>query len=300
MTSSTMLSLKTAFNNNNPALEPLRSGAVSIRDVQIDKVDSANIVAIFRHMCRTLEFDISEMAVVTYYAARQYGLPMTGLPIFPSSQVYDGAGITFNEKAGVRSPKDFEGKKVGMRAYTVTPATWQRGYLAEQGVDLNTVQWLSATEEHVDAYHKDAPPNLTYDLTADLPKLLAAGEIAGGLGVSVPDNLNIKEMFPNARANGIETFKRTGVYRLIHMMLVKDSVLNEHPWVLEAVYAAFKASKAEWLKQRGTPPEPWEDPMPIGMTQTRKSMEALMRHAVHQKILPKMLDLDEIFPGNFD
>jgi 4,5-dihydroxyphthalate decarboxylase len=301
MRTSRKISLKTAFNNTNPGLESLRNGSIEIRGVEMDAVDSANMVAIFRRMCRRLEFDISEMAVVTYYAARHYGLPMTGIPVFPSSQVNDGAGITYNAKTGVTSPKDFEGKTVGMRAYTVTPATWQRGYLAEQGVDLGKVNWLSATEEHVDAYHKDSPPNLTYDLSADLTKMLAVGEIAGGLGVPVPDNPDVKEMFPDARAQGIETFKQTGVYRLIHMMVVKDSVLEENPWVLEAVYEAFKASKEEWLRQRGGAPlEPWEDPMPIGMSQTRASNEKLMHHSVESRILPNMLDLNEIFPGNFD
>jgi hypothetical protein len=84
----------------------------------------------------------------------------------------------------------------GARAYTLTPGVWQRGYLSEQGVDLSKVQWISATEEHVEAYHNDRPPNVEYDLTANLPAMLTAGEIDAGLAVEVP---NKPDVSPSSR-----------------------------------------------------------------------------------------------------
>jgi 4,5-dihydroxyphthalate decarboxylase len=128
--------------------------------------------------------------------------------------------------------------------------------------------------------------------------MLGSNKIAGGLGVAVENNPDVKQMFPDAREKGIETFKRTGVYRLIHMMLIKDSVLEQNPALLQATWDAFKESKERWLAERGKI-EPWEDPLPMGMDQTRKSLEALMQHSVDQHILPKAIDLDSIFPGNF-
>src|SRR5262249_45380187 len=100
--------LKTAFNVTNPALQPLRDGRVTIPGVEMDQVSPPNIIAAFRHMCRTLEYDISEMAVVTYFSMRRYGVPVTAIPVFPSSRVEMGGGIVVNKNAGVASAKDLE------------------------------------------------------------------------------------------------------------------------------------------------------------------------------------------------
>ena len=299
-TSTSTLTLSTVFNETSPACAPLREGRVSIGGVELRHVPVANIIVPFRRLCRYLEFDISELAVVAYFTARRYGLPLTAIPVFPGSSVSDGAAIFVNERAGVRSPKDLEGKKVGVRAYTVTPGTWQRGYLADQGVDIRKVTWVSNDEEHVAQYHADAPPNVEYRVGADLRAMLAAGEIAGGLMVPVPGDPDVKPLFPDAQAKGLETFKRTGVYRLGHLMLVNDRVLKDHPWVLKAVYDGFKASKAAWLAERGGSVAPWEDPMPLGLSQTGKSIEALVRYAVDQGLLDRPYTVDELFPGNLD
>jgi hypothetical protein len=84
------------------------------------------------------------------------------------------------------------------------------------------------------------------------------------------------------------------------MIVVKNSVLEQNPGLLLAVYQAFSESKQTWLAEQGSSPPAHEDPMPIGMSQTRASLEALMQYSMDQKILPKRLDLDEIFPRNLD
>ena len=290
-TSTSAITLKTAFGQY-ATLAALRDGRVSVPGVQFDHVQvQPDIVAAFRRMCRTLEFDVSEMAVVTYFVARHYGLPMTAIPVVLSASVHDGRGIVYNQNAGVRTPKDLEGKRVGVRAYTVTGGVWARAYLAEQGVDLSKVTWVLGDDEHVAEFHKDAPPNLEYRVGADLAKMLADGELAGG--IQIAPGGPIKEFFPDAQATGIETFRRTGIYRLSHLVVTKDAVLAENPWLARALYDAFKASKEEWLRTLDAPPAPNEDRMLIGLSATRKSFEALMNSAVAQGILPRPLDLEQ-------
>ena len=302
MTTSATQQLKTAFNTVNPALQPLRDGTVKIRGVEMEQVPSQNIIAVFRHMCRTLEYDISEMAVVTYFTMRHYGMPVTAIPVFPSSRVDYGAGIFVNRTSGIKTARDFEGKRVGMRSFAVTPCTWQKGYLRDQGVDLDRVRWFCADDEHVEALNADMPRTIEYQKGADVTAMLRAGEIDAGLGVPVTDDPNVTPLVPDAREQGIERFKTEGVYRLIHLMLVKDSALEADPGLLRATFDAFKESKEKYFASlgAGAPTAKWDDPLPVGLDEVRASLEELMRHTVDQGILPRAIDIDELFPGNFN
>ena len=294
--------LKTAFNVTNPALQPLRDGTVKIRGVEMDQVPSQNIIACFRHMCRTMEYDISEMAVVTYFTMRQYGMPVTAIPVFPSSRVERGAGILVNQQSGVKTAKDLEGKGVGMRSFAVTPCTWQKAYLMEEGVDLDKVKWLSHDDEHVAALNPDMPKTIEYRLGAPVAEMVKSGELAAALGIPITDDPNVKPLEPQSREKGIEQFKKDGIYRVIHLMLVKNSALEADPGLLRATFDAFKESKERYLESLGdkAPTEKWDDPLPLGFDETRASLERLMRHAVEQKILKQPLDIEELFPGNFN
>lgn len=294
--------LKTAFNTVNPALQPLRDGRVTIRGVEMDQVPSQNIIAVFRHMCRTLEYDISEMAVVTYFTMRHYGMPVTAIPVFPSSRVDYGAGILVNKASGVTTAKDLEGKRVGMRSFAVTPCTWQKGYLRDQGVDLDKVHWLCHDDEHVEALNADMPKTIEYRLGANVAEMLKAGELDAALGIPVNDAPQVQPLVPDSRERGIERFKQDGVYRLIHLMLIKNSALEADPGLLQATFDAFKESKRVYLESLGesAPKEKWDDPLPLGLDEVRASLEELMRHTVDQGILPRPLDIDELFPGGLN
>jgi 4,5-dihydroxyphthalate decarboxylase len=294
--------LKTAFNTTNPALQPLRDGIVTIRGVEMDQVSPPNIIAAFRHMCRTLEYDISEMAVVTYFTMRQYGMPVTAIPVFPSSRVEDGAGILVNNNSGITTPKDFEGKHVGMRSFAVTPCTWQKGYLSEHGVDLNKVHWLSHDDEHVEALNADMPKTIEYRLGANVTEMLKSGELDAAIGIQAGEDPNIHQLVPDARERGIEQFKKDGIHHLIHLMLVKNSAIEADPNILRNVFDAFKESKRVYLESLGdkAPKEKWDDPLPLGMDEVRASLERLMAHTVEQGILPRPLSIDELFPGNLN
>ncbi len=294
--------LKTAFNNTNPALQPLRDGRVTISGVEMDQISPPNIIAAFRHMCRTLEYDISEMAVVTYFSMRRYGMPVTAIPVFPSSRVEVGAGILVNKNAGIATAKDFEGKRVGIRSYAVTPTTWQKGYLSNNGVDLSKIHFVSHDDEHVEALNADMPKNIEYRLGANLSELVKNGELDAVAGVQIGEDPNLAPLVPDSRERGIEQFKQDGIYRLIHLMIVKNSAIEADPDILRNVFNAFKESKRVYLESLGdkAPTEKWDDPLPLGLDEVRASLEALMAHSVNQKILPSAMSIDELFPGNFN
>ena len=304
-----MTVLKTAIGNY-PHSKGLKDGSVSVPDVQFEHVEVAPIIGAFRRMCRTLEFDLCEMAITTYLTAKAHNKPFTALPIFVVRQFHHSP-IVYNAQSGVRSPKDLEGKKVGVRAYTVTTGVWARGILAtEYGVDLDKITWVVVDEEHVQEYRK--PANVMERPGANLAELLVKGELAAAIGVGKVDSPDIKPLIPEAAAAEAAWYKKTGIYPINHTIVLKDSLLKSDPSLAPRLFAGFEAAKAQFLRQLSAGAElPAEaqtlakrrsivgdDPLPNGVERNRKALEAIIRFAHEQKILPRAVKPEEMFAAN--
>ena len=148
------LKAATRTQGNNQAL---KDGTVKPRTCELEFVEVDPLIDAFRRMVRSLEFDVSEMAMTTYITARAHGKKMIGLPIFLMRAFHHGA-IKYNVKSGIKSPKDLEGRRVGVnRGYTVTTGLWARSILANQyGVDLSKITWVLSGDEHVAEYRPPA------------------------------------------------------------------------------------------------------------------------------------------------
>jgi 4,5-dihydroxyphthalate decarboxylase len=301
MTTTSTLTLKTAIGGYGH-FAALKSGKVKADGVDFEQIEVTPIINAFRRMCRQNEFDISEMAITTYLTAKRYGLPFTAIPVFPVRAFHHGAGAG-NVKAGVTKPKDLEGKKAGVRAYTVTTGVWCRGILnSEYDLDLKKVTWVLADEEHVEQFHKDAPPNASYQIGAKLAEMLASGELAGGIGLGHSDSEDVKPLVPNANAAAAEWYKKTGVYPINHMVVVRNELLEKNPWLAPSLFRAFSEAKQDWLnsasaddlgKARGGIIE--GDPYPYGIAKNRPAIDLIMKYAVDQQILTRPFSMDEVF-----
>src|SRR5947207_3431187 len=164
-----------------PHTQPLKDGTVVPRTFEFDFEDVPVIIKAFRRMVRGLEFDISEMAMTTYLCARAHGKAFTAIPVFPMRAFHHGA-ILYNTDAGIRTPKDLEGRKVGVnRGYTVTAGLWARGILQqEHGVDLSKITWVLSGDEHVAEYRP--PANVVpIEKGKQMADMLAAGELAAAI-----------------------------------------------------------------------------------------------------------------------
>jgi 4,5-dihydroxyphthalate decarboxylase len=285
----------------------LKDGSVTAPGIRFEHIEVNPIVAAFRRMVRTLEFDVSEMAITTYLTARAHGKPFTALPIFVMRQFHH-APIAYNVKSGVKSPKDLEGKKVGVRAYTVTTGVWARGILAtEYGVDLDKVTWVVVDEEHVQEYQK--PSNVLEKPGANLGKMLAEGELAAAIGAGQVDSPDVKPLIANAREAEAAWYRKTGIYPINHTVVVKDSLLQADPTLAPRIFGAFKEAKAAFLKQLDSPATlsgdaqvlaqrrsiVGDDPLPNGVARNRKALEAIIQFARDQKILPRAVSPEEVF-----
>jgi 4,5-dihydroxyphthalate decarboxylase len=257
-------------------------------------------------MVRSLEFDVSEMALTTYLTAREHGVAFTALPIFLVRGFHHGA-IRYNTRSGIREPKDLEGRRVGVnRGYTVTTGVWARGILAtEYGVDLGRVTWVLSGDEHVESY---MPPANVEPANGDLDDLLIRGEIDAVIGVDV-DHPDVAPLIPNPEEAAIRALRERAFYPINHLVVVKNSVLQRYPEVAHAVFDAFTEAKQRYVAQLrdGTVSTDTDrmysrvlqitgaDPLPYGVEPNRAMLEQLMEYALDQRILTRPVDIDEMF-----
>jgi 4,5-dihydroxyphthalate decarboxylase len=287
--------------------KPLKQAGPDFGRLQLKFVEVDQIVPMMRRMCRGLEFDICEMAFTTYVCARAAGLPFTAVPLFVTRNFHHWA-IFYNEKSGIRKPKDLEGRRVGVnRGYTVTTGLWARGILqSEYGVDLNKVTWVPTDDEHVLGFQY--PPNVDNGQRGQPMKdLLLSGAVDAALGEVGVEAPEIKPLIPDARNAAFDYFRRTGIYPINHGVVVKNSVLKDNPGIAEELTRAFQAAKAEYLKNmQGNEIASWDkaatvnaavvgDPYPFGIEKNRKALEAITQFAFDQKMVPRKYAVDELF-----
>jgi 4,5-dihydroxyphthalate decarboxylase len=294
------LKLKTVTRTqgNNQAL---KDGTVKPRTFEFEFEEVSPLVDAFRRMVRGLEFDICEMALTTYICARAHGKRFTALPVFLVRAFHHGA-IVHNTKAGLRSPKDLEGKKVGVnRGYTVTTGLWARSILQhEHGVDLNTITWVLSGDEHVLEYQ---PPANVVPIAKGkkMADMLASGELVAAIGVEV-DHPDVKPLIPNAQQAGFESLRQRGHYPINHAVVVKDDLLNAHPDLARDIFDAFAEAKRLYL-ERGQLAETHKrvmeitgrDPLPYGIAPNRQMLEEIIQSAVEQRIITRPVTVEELF-----
>ena len=143
-------------------MEAIREGTVTVEGVDLTCLTLKSGRDVFDRMVGGQEFDVAELSASEFVSLQGTGNnPFVALPVFPS-RVFRHGYIFVNTRAGIRSPKDLEGKRVGLPLYTQTAALWARGHLSHQfGVDLDTIRWVQGAVEEAGTHGKPhAPPLL--------------------------------------------------------------------------------------------------------------------------------------------
>jgi 4,5-dihydroxyphthalate decarboxylase len=309
---------------NHAHTRAIRTGRIPIEGIAPNFIKVEPQIAAYRRMVRNVEFDVCELAPTTYIMARALGAPFIALPIFVSRGFHHG-GLLVRPDANIKEPKDLEGKKVGVRAYSVTTGVWTRGiFIEEYGLDTSKVTWVVDDEEHVTQLK--LPDNVVRAPgNTSLVEMMAKGEIdAGfrgpaGLGRagkptagwetrSIPA-AGYPDLFPNAEALETAWYKRTGIYPMHGTLVVKESVLKEYPWVAKSLFDAYAAGKVEWLaemssgradaevdrKYRALTKIVGADPLPYGMEANRATIDALESFAFKQGLTSRRMTAAHLF-----
>lgn len=304
-----------------PHTAAILSGEIPIEGVAPNFIKVVPQIGAYRRMVRQVEFDVCEIAPTTYIIARAYGAPFVALPIFVTRRFHHG-GLLVRPDAGIKHPKDLEGKKVGVRAYSVTTGVWTRGILIDEyGLDSSKVTWVVDDEEHVTQLK--LPPNVIHAPEGrSLADMMEDGELVAGFAANAgigrsgsptggwkEREANYPDLFPNAAEIEATWYKKTGIYPMHGTIVVKDAVLKEHPWVARSLFDAFSKAKNDWLKKlhadeanaasdkkyRELMKIVGDDPLPYGMAANLNTIMALEDTAFKQALTPRRMKIEEIF-----
>jgi 4,5-dihydroxyphthalate decarboxylase len=303
-----LLKTVTRTQGNNRAL---KDGTVKPHECELEFVEVDPLIDAFRRMVRGLEFDLCEMALTTFITARAHGKRMAGLPIFLMRAFHHGA-IVYNTKSGIASPKDLEGRRVGVnRGYTVTTGLWARTILARQyGVDLSKITWVLSGDEHVAEYRP--PANVVpIEKGRKMADMVVSGELPAAIGVEV-DHPDVKPLIAKPKEAAYAALRGTGHYPINHLMVIKEDLLDAHPELAADLFEAFAAAKRLYVERlkAGAIEKPTavdetyarvmeitgRDPLPYGIGPNRATLEEVIASAREQGIITAPTTVESLFP----
>ncbi|MPZ14904.1 MAG: ABC transporter substrate-binding protein [Chloroflexi bacterium] len=303
----------------------LRTGNVRPEGIDLTYLPIQSPPEIFARMTNKQSFDLSEMSCSLYLTLRTRGdFPFVALPVFPS-RLFRHGFIFVNANAGIRAPKDLEGKRVGVPEYRQTAAVWIRGILHQYyGVAQETLHW------HVGGVNAPRGPDgqdvvmpnrtLKVDFIGGqrtLNEMLASGEIDAMIGARQPAALGkqpqVQRLFPDYRAEERRFYQETGVFPIMHTLVMKEALYQRHPWIVESIFKAWEESQAECIQQmrfsgtlRYTLPWLFADleeidglfggnPFPQGLEPNRKTLATLQRYLLDQGFIEEARPLEDLF-----
>jgi 4,5-dihydroxyphthalate decarboxylase len=273
---------------NYPNTAALKSGQLRSDLVDFDFVEVKVANNQFKQIVREAKYDVGELAIATYLQARTYDKPYVLLPAVLVSRGQRHT-IAYNPERGSLKPTDLAGKRVGLRAYTVTTATWVRGMLAEDyGLDLNKVEWVTFEEPHV-AEYRDPPAVKRAPTGKEMVQMLLDGEIdAAVVGDKLPD-ARLKHLIPDYEAAEQRWVQKHGGIPINHMVVVRTELSKSRPEVVREVFRLLRASK----EAAGAPRTP--EPLRFGVEACRPVLEVMIGYCHKQGLIPKPLAVDDLF-----
>ena len=236
----------------------------------------------FKRVVRNLEFDVSEMAIMTHLIAKAHGKPYRLLPVVVLAR-FQHPFLVYNSARGTLSPKDLNGKRIGVRSYSVTTGVWIRGILADDyGVDLSSIKWTTFEDPHV-AEYRDPPGVQRAPAGKDIMAMLQAGELDAAIVGAVPENEKIKPVIADHEAAAKRWREKNRAIQINHMVVVKNTVPKG---AADEVYKLLVESK----KAAGDP-----EMYPHGVEANRRNLEVAVDCAYKQKMIPRRFSVEELF-----
>jgi 4,5-dihydroxyphthalate decarboxylase len=279
---------------------------------------------IFARFTLSREWDVSELSFAKFMAqVTRPDADIIGLPVY-ASRLFRFASFYINKNKGIKTAADLRGKRIGVPEWAHTAAVWMRGWLMhEGGVPLADIDWVQAgTNEtgRVEKVELTLPKNVKITPMPDktLSGMIASGEVDCAIIARPPDSFRQKHpdvvrLFPDFEAIERRYYQETGVYPIMHVIAVRKSIIDQHPWVARNLYNAFEESKRRSLERLLDPavsrfPVPWltnyarkmqdtfGDLFPYGIEANRPTLELFLRYTHEQGIAHRLVTPEELFP----
>jgi 4,5-dihydroxyphthalate decarboxylase len=296
---------------------PLKEGLVTADG--LDLVFLTDMGPRERHwrLARKLEFDVCEENVGAYFIARDRGHPISAIPVFMHRRFRHGF-VFVNAAAGIKTPKDLIGKRVGGTNFMPAGNIWMRGILEEHyGVPHKELTWIVERSEDIPF---EAPPGLKIEMKTgakSLSDMLADGDLPAMISPTIPKpftmgDKRIARLFPDYKQIEIDYFRATGIFPIMHVTTINREIVEKYPWVTTNLVKAFEQSKQMAYRRVANPrmvPLAWvrtaveeqeqllgRDPWAYGLTPAnRKNLETMQRYVHQQGMISKVRPLDELF-----
>src|SRR5262249_28734067 len=231
----------------------IAQGIVRADGITLTPLIFPSIEEITFRFTRALEWDVSELSFGKYISLTSQGAaPMVAIPVFPS-RVHRHSAIYVRSDSGIRAPKDLEGMRVGIPEWAQTAGIYVRGILAEEyGVDLTKIRWLQAGVNEPGRAEKvelKLPAGIRYEPRPDtsLSEMLARGKIDAVISARAPEAFApggpVVRLYPDYRAEEERFFKKTGIFPIMHLMTMRRTAFEQHPWIAMNLYKMFDEAK---------------------------------------------------------
>lgn len=274
-----------------PHTLPLKRGQVTSPSLKLDFTEIKPMHKAFKPMVREHAFDVSEMALVTFLQAKAYNKGLRLLPA-PMLARFQHGTLLCNAERGKLKPADLAGKRIGVRSYSQTTGVWIKGIIEnDYGVDLNRAQWVTFEDAHV-AEAKDPPGVIRAAADRDITKMLIDGELDAAIyGADLPKDPRLQSVIDDPDAAARDWYGKHGLVPVNHMVVVTDEVAKAKPQAVAELYRLLEEGKTA----AGLPFAGQVDTIPFGREANRRCLELLISYAVQQRLIPRRLEVDELW-----
>ncbi|MBI4488989.1 MAG: ABC transporter substrate-binding protein [Deltaproteobacteria bacterium] len=296
-------------------LRPLIEGGVAPDGIDLNILAMASPE---RHgrMLRHEEFDICELSLVSYLVAWDIGRPFTGIPVFPHRR-FRHSYMVKRANCGIGKPSDLNGKRVGLDTLQNSAGLWMRGILQDHyGVELKSITWWCQEEEDIPFEPARWMRVERVPKGRNIDQMLLGGELEGALYPEILPSIRnnspqVDLLFPNPQEAEIDYYKRSGIFPIMHLVVVKNVILEKNPWVAVSLLQAFQKSKEICYERMKDPRNfalVWvkelmqeqraifgSDPWPYNIEDNRKALEAVIRYEYDQGMIKKKPKIEDLF-----
>lgn len=301
----------------------LMDGSVRADGIDLNYLDLPVEETFFR-MLRNREFEVAELSLSSYTVSMfRDTKPFIAIPIFPS-RFFRHSCIFVNANSGIREPRDLIGKRVGTPEYQMTAPVWIRGILSDHyGVPVDSVTYYTGGEEEPGRSEKiklDLPPNIKIKPigeTQTLASMLADGEIDALHTARMPSTFRmdggpVRRLFPDYKDVEQDYFRKTGIFPMMHTVVIRRDVYEANRWVAQSLYKAFVEAQRRTYEDLYVTAAlkamlPWltshveetralmgDDYWAYGFERNRPALETFLRYHHEQGLSKRLLEPEEL------
>lgn len=283
-----VLTLRTLLGDY-PNTLALKKGEVRAPGIDFDFADVKVPNTAFKDVVRDLKYDVAELAIVTFLQAKAHGKLLALLPAVVVGTL-PHPFLAYNVERGRIEPADLQGRRVGIRAYSVTTAAWIRGILQnDHGVDLDRIKWVTFEDPHVAEYHDPASAERA-PAGKQLGQMLLDGEIDAGLvGAADLKDPRLQPVIANPNEAAKAWCRDNNALPINHMLVVKVSLRQTNPAAVQEIFRALRASKPTGPAPGGL------EAIQFGVENIRRGLELIIKYSAQQKLIPRQFEVDELF-----